>query len=185
MSHTSHKFDFVPLKNGSLNISKAYGAFLAEAAAHCLNLKKHPNPVQVALTGDLQTVGMLDWDGVIELKDATYTDLQEATEYGAYGIALVVALRITGMTSVERSAKGTGIDYWLGSDSASQGIFQRAARLEVSGILDGDDAKITARLNIKLHQASRSDGSLLPAYVAIVEFRTPETRFVMKLKGQQ
>ena len=78
----------MPLKDGSPNISTAYGAFLAEAAAHRLALTKHSNPVQLSLTGDLQTAAMLDWEGV---EDARYTDLQEATEYGAYGVALVIA----------------------------------------------------------------------------------------------
>jgi len=177
---STYHFDFAPLKNGSLNIPKAYATFLAEAAAHCLALKQHSNPVQLSLTGDLRTAAMLDWGGVIE--GATYADLQEATEYGAYGIALVVALALTGITNVERSAKTTGVDYWLGGERSDDGIFQRAARLEISGILDGDDSKIATRMNIKLRQTNRSDESLLPAYVAIVEFRTPEPRFAKKVK---
>ena len=121
----------------------------------------------------------------MEVQSGTYADLQEATEYGACGIALLVAVRLTGMSRVEQSAKGTGVDYWLGPDVSGQGIFQRAARLEVSGILDGDSSKIAARLNVKLRQTRRSDESNLPAYIAIVEFRRPETRFVSRLKGQQ
>ncbi len=84
------------------------------------------------------------------------------------------------MKSVERSVKGPGIDYWLGDSPGSDGIFQGAARLEVSGILDGDDVKIAARLRVKLRQTGPSDESGLLAYVAIVEFRKPEVRFVRK-----
>jgi hypothetical protein len=181
MRDNPYHFDFGPLKSGVLNISKVYGAFLAENSQYCLNIHKHPTPVSLALTGDLPKSGTLDWSGV-KLPDGTCTDLQEATEYGACGIALLVALRLTGMTFVERSAKGTGIDYWLGNERSPEGIFQSAARLEVSGILNGDDAKITARVNAKLHQTQPSDPSGLPAYVAVVEFRRPEARFVRKIK---
>jgi hypothetical protein len=184
MRDISHHFDFVALKNGTPNISKVYGAFLAEAAAHCFKLKKHPSPVPLLLTGDLPNSGILDWGEVKELHDGTYTDLQEATEYGACGVALVVALQLTGLPCVERSAKGTGIDYWLGDDRSGPGIFQRSARLEVSGILDGDEAKIAARLNSKIVQTNLSDESRLPAYIAIVEFSTPETRFVKKVRQE-
>jgi hypothetical protein len=61
--------------------------------------------------------------------------MQEASEYGAYGVAITLALELTETAQVERSAKGTGIDYWLGDGRDERGIFQRTARLEVSGIL--------------------------------------------------
>jgi hypothetical protein len=180
MADGKYHFDFTPLKNGTLNIAKAYGAFLVESAEYCLTLKSHPSPVSLLLTGDLKESGLLDW-GEGEQNGAQRPDLQEATEYGACGLALVVALQLTGMPCVEQSARGTGVDYWLGNDRSGNGIFQRAARLEVSGILEGDDVKIATRLDRKLFQTTPSDGSGLPAYVAIVEFRTPETRFVKKV----
>jgi hypothetical protein len=62
-----------------------------------------------------------------------------------------------------------------------QGVFQRAARLEVSGILDGDESKIVTRLNQKKLQTERTDNTRLPAYVAIVEFRLPEARLVKRI----
>ena len=184
MSDSTFHLDFEPLRSGALNLSKAYGAFLAESAAHCLTLRKHSNPVSSSTLATRRTRGTLDWGGV-EPPGGSYADLQEATEYGACGIALVIAVGITGMKSVERSVKGTGIDYWLGADLSADGIFQGAARLEVSGILDGDDAKIATRLMTKLRQTSPSDLSGLPAYVAVVEFRKPETRFVRKPEAQR
>jgi hypothetical protein len=82
---------------------------------------------------------------------------------------------------VERSAKGTGIDYWVGSGD-SRGIFQRSARLEVSGILKGDRAKIKDRLREKLAQTDQSIKSGLSAHVAIVEFSNPEVMLVKKMR---
>jgi hypothetical protein len=45
MADGKYHFDFTPLKNGTLNIAKAYGAFLVESAEYCLTLKSHPSPV--------------------------------------------------------------------------------------------------------------------------------------------
>src|ERR1700680_1120613 len=137
MADGKYHFDFTPLKNGTLNIGKAYGAFLVESAEYCLKLKSHPSPVSLLLTGDLKESGLLDW-GEGEQNGGQRPDLYEATEYGACGLALVIALQLTGMPFVEQSARGTGGDYWLGNDRSGNVIFQRAARLEVSGILQGD-----------------------------------------------
>jgi len=178
MSDSAHTFNFENLRNGGLGISSAYGSFLAEAASYCLHLKKHPNPVRLSLTGSHPSSGILRWNSMSVGFRKTYADLQEATEYGACGIAIVVAVRLIGIPHVERSAEGTGIDYWLGHETDENGVFQRAARLEVSGILDGGESKISARLKKKLAQTTRSDRTLLPAYIAIVEFSSPETLLV-------
>jgi hypothetical protein len=180
MADNVQPLSFELLKKGELGLTPAYGSFLAEAAAYCLHLKKHSTSVTLSLSGDLRSSRILQWSHVNEGHGRTYADLKEATEYGACGIALVVAIHLTGIGYVERSVKGTGIDYWLAEDSGKNGIFQRAARLEVSGIFDGDESKISTRLNKKLVQTKPSDKTLLPAYVAIVEFGSPETRFVKK-----
>lgn len=168
------------LKNGNVGISAAYGAFLAEAASHCLKANRHLDPVALYVTGDDCFVAPLTWWDFVERGDGTWADLQEATEYGAYGLAIIVALPLTHTARVERSAKGTGIDYWVVEDSDQTGIFQRSARLEVSGILRGDKAKIATRLKEKLLQTKRSAETGLPAYVAIVEFGAPEAMLVKK-----
>jgi hypothetical protein len=175
-----HTFSFDSLQKGDLGVSSAYGSFLAEAASHCLKFKKHLNPVFLHVSGDVQRKADLQWNDTGENLDTTYADLQDATEHGACGVALAVAVKLTGVPYVERSAKGTGIDYWLSDRANEHGPFQRAARLEVSGILEGDEATISARLNKKLVQTKRSDKTRLPAYVAIVEFGLPDMRLVKK-----
>jgi hypothetical protein len=44
-----------------------------------------------------------------------YNDPEEATEFGACGVAILVLLELTGLRVVERSRKDTGFDYWLGT----------------------------------------------------------------------
>ena len=60
-------------------------------------------------------------------------------------------------------------------------LFQRKARLEVSGICQGSDSLIQARVNIKLEQIRPSD-DLAPGYVSVVEFGTPKARIVKKCR---
>jgi hypothetical protein len=173
--------DLDRLKNGRVGVSPVYGAFLAEAAAYCLKFNNHLDPVDLYVTGDDGFTAGLRWSAVGRWDGSTWADLQEATEYGAYGVAIVVTLLLTNASHVERSAKGTGIDYWVGSGD-SRGIFQRSARLEVSGILKGDRAKIKDRLREKLAQTDQSIKSGLSAHVAIVEFSNPEVMLVKKMR---
>jgi hypothetical protein len=170
--------NFAALMKGQLGISSVYGSFLAEAASHCLLRNNHVNPVLLDITGDTCALSSLKWCATSELGEETWADVQEATEYGAYGVAIVVALTLTETPKVERSVKGTGVDYWLGDGKDERGIFQHTARLEVSGILDGGKTKIGARLREKLAQTKRSDSAGLPAYVVIVEFGAPEASIV-------
>jgi hypothetical protein len=103
-----------------------------------------------------------------------YADLGEATERGAYGIAILLVMHLAGFKVVQRSVKGTGFDYWLGFADALP--FQDKARLEVSGILNGNEGVISSRLRIKIEQTRKSDRLNIPAYVVIVEFGNPLSR---------
>lgn len=69
-----------------------------------------------------------------------------------------------------RARKWTGIDFWLGSEPET---LISTARLEVSGILQGDASTIRARVREKMRQTDRSATSRLPVYVSVVEFSTP------------
>jgi hypothetical protein len=106
-----------------------------------------------------------------------WADPGETTEQGAYGIALLLVRALTGLTVVERSRKGTGFDWWLGPDDR---LFQAKARLEVSGIREGDLRTIRSRVRVKVKQTERSDVSGFPAFVVVVEFGTPRARVVRR-----
>jgi hypothetical protein len=131
-----------PLTAGKFGLTKVCGSFLAEAAAFCLYQHKHAAPVVFTVRGDVAKSGFLVWDVVTEQHRGSYADLPEATEWGACGIAILVATRLTGIQFVQRSVKGAGVDYWLGDDTDDHGLFQRKARLEVSGILEGGETQM-------------------------------------------
>jgi hypothetical protein len=177
MEESDYVFRFDRLKSGKLGLSPVYGSFLAEAAAYCLYRNQHHSPGSLIFTIERPEITSLLWDEVNGDLDSTWADLKEAAEYGAYAVAIVVSFQASKFPRVARCAQsGTGIDIWLSDSTDDRGIFQRSARLEVSGIFNGGQSAIKARLKQKLAQTEKSDHKRLPAYVAIVEFGSPEIR---------
>jgi hypothetical protein len=65
--------------------------------------------------------------------------------------------QLTQFTVIERSRKGTGFDYWLGSeDEAGELPFQNKVRLEVSGI----DLRFADLRNANLQSANLENANL-------------------------
>lgn len=159
-------------------LTVAAGRFLAEAAAVCLEDQQHTSGVTMSLGGpEPRTYGLL-WPPTTEQTRRTFHDLQEATEYGACGVAILLILARTSFTVIERSRKGTGFDYWLGY--ADEILFQNKARLEVSGILCGTGGEVAGRMKEKVEQTEQSDTTGLPAFVVIVEFSRPQVEVVRR-----
>ena len=170
------------LASGFPAIPEAGGLNLAQAGAVCLDQHGHPKGVEMKVSGDFSETFNLYWPDVTDQMRRFWNDSQEATEYGAYGIACLLIRRLTSFTVIERSRKGTGFDYWLGDEGDF--LFQQKARLEVSGIGKGNSQDVTQRVNIKLKQTARSDGTL-PAYVIVVEFSAPTSQVVKKALERQ
>ena len=179
-------------------VGRERGADLAKAGAVCLESQGHNPGVQLAVRGISESTYTLTWPEVTAQDRRTWADPSEATEDGAAGIAALLAIREIGYTIVLRSYKSTGIDYWLGNNdqsdvtvaertltSALQSLLEDddhivKGRMEVSGILNGDDRQIRARTRLKLIQTDQSDSSGLPAYVVVVEFGRPVAEVTRK-----
>ena len=157
-------------------MTHALGSALAEAAAICLEHQGHDVICSLQVRQNLaQNLYALHRLPVTEQMRRAYRDLQEATELGACGIAILVARAVTGYVAVERSVKGTGFDYWLGipnPPSSPLEPLERKARLEVSGILHGWEETVEVRVREKVRQTQRSAGDY-PAYAVVVEFSHP------------
>ncbi len=172
-------------------VGRKRGADLAKAGAVCLESQGHNPSVQIEVRGISESTYTLTWPEVTAQDRRTWADPSEATEDGAAGIAALLAIREIGYTIILRSYKSTGIDYWLGNNdqsdvtatertltSALQSLLEDddlivKGRMEVSGILNGDDRQVRARTRLKLSQTNQSDSSGLPAYVVVVEFGRP------------
>lgn len=167
--------DLNELRQGMPAITPAFGETLAEAAGVCLESQGHIQGVELRVIGYASNLYSLYWPTITDQTRRTRNDLQEATELGAMAIAVLLSRKEIGYSVIERSVKRTGIDYWLGADDGAP-PFQNKARLEISGILKASgnnvERAVKARVNQKLRQTERSDGSL-PAYVIVVEFGSP------------
>jgi hypothetical protein len=163
--------------------SLTFGAICADAAAVCLDERGHFIPVTLTIDGIQPCEIQIQADAIDDTIRRFNADREVATEYGAYGIAALILPHLTGLTIIERSVKGKGLgfDFWLGSLEDPGTLFQRKARLEVSGIRQGSDSLIQARVNIKLEQIRPSD-DVAPGYVSVVEFGTPKARIVKKCR---
>ena len=165
------------LRSGLPAITPEWGSVLAQVAGVCLELQGHCQGVRLRVTGFVNDTYALIWPPISDQALRTWSDYQEATQYGATAIAVLLAKKETGYAVIERSAKGTGIDYWLGHEAEGP-PFQNKARLEVSGIfsVEGSDRDVeravAKRVREKLKQTQSSSGSL-PAYVIVVEFGSP------------
>lgn len=174
------KLQLNDLDTGLTGISPRWGQYLCEASSYCLTLKNHIAGVEMLIGGDSPVISHVFWENTItDQTRSAWNDTQELTEYAATGIALLLVEKLTGYTVIRRSFKGTGIDYWLGEKDISP-PFQNAARLEISGIIEGNDSKVNTRLKQKRKQITVSD-SLLPAYIIVVEFSKPTSHVVRGL----
>jgi hypothetical protein len=160
-------------------ITSAIGAFLAEAAQVCLEDQKHPSGIELKVCGIFHENCNILWARVLDAAqiERCWNDEEKATEYGAYGIAILLIFAFTDLTIVRNSRKGPGIDYWLGNKGDP--LFQNKARLEVSGIRQDKKGYVAARVKQKIAQVSK-DRKGLPAYIIIVEFSTPLAEVVEK-----
>lgn len=151
----------------------------AHAASVCLHRHGYSTGVELQIDGDFSERVRVQWVHVIEDAMLRYwNDPNEAVEQGAVGLALLIVRLLTGYTVVERAIKGTGIDWWLGS--TDDPLFQRKARLEVSGILSGTASQVDARTRIKIEQSKQTDTTGLKAYIVVVEFSTPQAQVVKR-----
>jgi len=126
--------------------------------------------------GTVQGVFLLEWSlDVTEAMRRFWADPDETTEQGAYAIAILLMRALGGYTVVERACRPTGIDWWLGH---ADNLYQATARLEVSGIREGDPRAINSRVKAKAKQTERSVTSGRISFVVVVEFGEPTARVV-------
>ena len=157
-------------------LTAEFGNAIAQAAGVCLDSQQHLSGAILAVVRAARSHHILFWPPVTDQAHRAWQDDEEATEYGACGIAILVAHRILGYVVTSRSRKGTGFDYWLGGDSGRL-PFENEARLEVSGIRQGDASVVNKRVAEKRRQIATGSSSL-PGLVIVVEFSEPLTKVV-------
>lgn len=151
-------------------LTDEYEACLGQAASICLEECGHQPGINLKIEGIHNEIFPLDWDLVTDEIKRTWRDEEKATEYGAMGIAVILIGKIVGLTALEISRKNNGFDLWL--TAADSELFDRAARLEVTGIRNGNNSQKRRRMNEKLTRLQQYINPL-PAYIIVVEFGEP------------
>lgn len=150
------------------------GASLAQAAGVCLESQGHAQGVNLRVRGDRRGNHELHWPLVTPQAQRSWANEDNATEDGAAGVAVLLAREEIGYVVVERANRGTGFDYWLGSQSEEVAPYE--AKMEVSGIRNGDETDIRRRVREKMEQIARPVPPVapnLPAYAVVTEFSRP------------
>ena len=148
---------------------------MAEAASVCLKDQGHGRLVELTIEGAFEETLTLKRLGITLRMFLSHHDEEEATEMGACGVAILVLERLANLMVLRRARKGLGFDYWLGSKEGS--LLQQAERLEVSGIRNGSESAIKARILEKTRQTQKFR-TTTPTWVAVVEFSRPMLRLV-------
>lgn len=184
MTHRSDNkiLDIESLRKGLPTLTKVWGNLLAEAGIYCLHHQNHSINVELKVWGEIKSIYKLTWKTKITDKmEFSWGDEREAVEYGASCIAVLLVVNELNCNTIVRSYPGSGFDYWAG-DWINNGndVFQKRYRIEVSGILKGDEARINSRTKIKIKQTMQSDNQGFLAYIIVVEFSTPISRIVKR-----
>lgn len=181
MDTEKHKLPLTELHSKLSYINPEYSKVLAQAAGVCFEDQSHPNGVELQVDGEYKAKYEVYWPLIDDNIRNCWSDEQYATEHGAYGVAFLLILDLTEYTVIERSRKGTGFDYWLGKVNQDGGVlFQDKARLEVSGIRNGDLGQVRSRTKEKTEQVNPTNNTGLPAYIVVVEFGSPRSRVAKK-----
>lgn len=170
------------LGDGIMGLTQEFGNFLLQACAVCLENQSHRSGAQMVLLNSRGNKSItLYWNAIVDDRvRRNWSDLQEATEYAATGVAIKLAQTESNSSCIERSSKGTGFDYWLG-DENDLGIFERKQRLEISGILQETTSNtVASRMKSKEKQTEVSDGMAIDAHICVVEFSTPKGEYKIK-----
>jgi hypothetical protein len=169
------------ITKGYPGLTDTRGHDLLEACIITLYRSKHKSGIELQITGIEENCKYLIWaKSYTSQIDRTWKDQNNATKLAAECISLLLAFKYTGFTVIESSVIGSGIDYWLGNETNDPDIFEDKARLEVSGIFDDDDTEINRRVKEKIEQTKQSANTLLPAYISIIEFSRPKSKFVIE-----
>lgn len=171
------------LQDGTIpGLTKSVGAFLAEAAMICLTTSGHSTGVQLQVSGDFEEDFRLEWT---ENQDQrllkNWKDLNEAVEYGATAIALLLIQELTDLTFFSRVPQKGVADYLLSPKNSTLDFddFNPAAYLEVSGIWNESTGNtLTMRLSSKKRQIENTAGNTYPVFIVVTEFSVPKASII-------
>jgi len=153
-------------------LTRAVAESYLEAAEVCLG-RHHSPPTEVALERRSVLHVIADWRLPAEQAKRAWANDIDATEAGAYCVALAALELTDGLVAVARAETRTGADYYVAPTGSVTHDLENASRLEVSGIDTSTATLVKSRLGQKIAQATRGRSSL-PAIAAVVGFSSAQ-----------
>ena len=160
-------------------ISQTFGAYMAECAAVCFESQGHKSGVQLPYSnGEVTKYGVVEWTN--EVNDAllnSHFDEKRTTDFGAMGVAVLLASHLTDYTIFKSSETGNGCDFLLRKKGDDENFL--STRLEISGIRKETlQNTVKSRLSVKEKQILKRADKDVICYVSIIEFSKPEAKFI-------
>lgn len=160
------------LESSHPGLSRGVAESYREAAEVCFS-RHHSPPTELALERRSLFQAIAHWQPPDERTKRAWANEIDATEAGAYCVALAALELTDGLVAVARAETHTGADYYVAPHGSMPDDLEVACRLEVSGIDDSTAASVKTRLQQKLAQAARGRSSL-PAIAAVVGFSSAQ-----------
>lgn len=172
------------LATGIPSLTNVKAAMLKEACIWCLKQCEHDNGVIIRCSICDEVISYsIKWNTEVDIDGINRAyNLDDAVEYGAEALSLLLIRERTDFTAIRRAVRPSGIDYWLGYKSKDKtSLFSmNDARLEISGILKENGSNtLKNRIKKKLKQIKASD-QIFPAFISIIEFSYPKAETVRK-----
>ena len=152
---------------------------MAECAAVCFESQGHKSGVLLPYSDGQETkYSVVEWTNEVNAAILySHFDEKRSTDFGAMGVAVLLACNLTEYTIFDSSAIGNGFDFWL-RKRMSDGSFADAT-LEISGICrETLQNTVKSRLSIKEKQILKRAEQDVICYVSIIEFSKPEAKFI-------
>ena len=164
-------------------ISETFGAYMAECAAVCFDSQGHKSGVQLPYSdGEVTKYGVVEWAN--EVNDAllnSHFDEKRTTDFGAMGVAVLLASHLTDYTIFITSESDNGYDFRLMKETIDGEYLD--ARLEISGIRkETPQNTVKSRLLVKEKQILKRADKDAICYVSVIEFSKPEVKFIKNEK---
>ena len=173
------------LSTGIPSLTNDKASMLKECCVWCLRNCQHPIGVvlqSISYKGSTSYRILWNEENIDVSHILVAYNSDDAVEFGAEAIALLLVREQTLFTAIRRAVRSTGIDYWLGYKSDDPNIiFSKGdARLEISGILEERGTNtVKNRIKKKLLQTVPTDHTF-PVYISVVEFTQPKAEMVFK-----
>ena len=169
---------FHNLSERHIGVTAGLSAAFAEAASVCLG-RHYASPQQVRLRdGNEEWQVVIEWQSPDRRTRDGWANTDDATEYGAYGLALAAVELTRRMFAVRRAETRTGADYYLAVPAPQPDDLEASVRLEVSGTDQASEVAMETRLREKVRQAEQGSSNL-PAIAAVVGFAVTKSLWRM------